>query len=187
MADVLSAKVTVAELLHWGAARKIPEDKVRELFGKGKQELTLRKTLALPMSPSMKLWIVLRDEFISERAMHRAALELARELLDRLEEDGAYLDFRLRRLLETKQRWFDGKVSLGELSAARVEAVEISAVVAELESTESSAAAHAVAGATHEDGRNALLGVYNARCAVERSKAGLKRQLDAVVGYLGTS
>lgn len=187
MADTLGVKVTLAQLLDWGAAGKIGEDQVRQLFGNGKHEMTLRKLLGLPISPSMKLWVVLRDEFMSERVMHRAALELAKELLDRLEEGGTYLDFRLRRLLEVKRRWFDGRISLGELHAAHEKAVEVHEVVAELESTESSAAAHAVTSATDRDGRNALTGVYNARCAVEGSKAGRQRQLEAVVGYAGTS
>jgi hypothetical protein len=187
MADILGGKVSLTQLLDWGASRKIPEKKVREFFGKGKEELTLRKLLALPISPSMKLWVVLRDQYMSERVMHRAALELAGELLDRLEEGGAYLDFRLRRLLAVKQRWLDGEISLGELYAAHAKAAAICEVVSELESTESSAAAHAAASATDDDGKNALLGVYNARCAVERSKAGMQRQLDAVVGYVGTS
>jgi hypothetical protein len=185
MADALSVKVTLAQLLAWGASQKIPEAKVREIFGK--EEMTLREALALPASPAMKLWLVLRDNFMSERVMHRAALELARELLDRLEEGGTYLDFRLRRVLEAKQRWLDGEISLGELRAAQVKAEKVCDELAELDSRESSAAARAAASATQYEGRSALVGVFNMRRALEPSTEGQQRQLDAVIRYVGTA
>jgi hypothetical protein len=181
--DVLSTPVSYAQIVDWGGSRYHSERRIRHWMG-GREELTLGEVLALPVEPWLQLWVVLRQNFMTERGMHEAALRLTRDLLARLEKAGVYLDFRCAQLLEAKQRWLEGAISLGELRVAQATGRRLCEDLASLGSPESQVAGEAACHATSDDAPRALRAAFRLSDTLEDREEGRRARLKVITEYL---
>lgn len=159
--SLLERCVTWEQLARWGALRLYPERQVRAWFGDG-SSLTVDQILAIGTKASRVYWTVMRPEVVPEPVLHLAAVGLAADLLDRLEEDGTYLDFRLRAALDHKRGWIAGRHSDGELAHHQRQAQQAQVDVAAHPTCADDAcvAALAVRSALELDGTDAFKGVF---------------------------
>src|SRR4051794_32852741 len=102
--NLLERTISYDQVVQWGGTSVYEERHVKKWFG-GRAESTVADVLEIPTEASRGLWAIMREQVLPARLMHRVALELCRWFLDRLEQDGVYLDFRSRRVLEAKERW----------------------------------------------------------------------------------
>ena len=159
--SLLERTVSWDQLVRWGALRMYPEKQVRAWFGDG-PDLTVDRVLAIGTKAPRVYWTVLRPEVVPDSVLHLVAHALCSDLLDRLEEEGAYLDFRLRVGLDHKLRWIRGGCTSGELAHHQRQADRAQVDVAEhpTGAADATLAASAVRSALDLDGSEAFKGVF---------------------------
>ncbi len=102
----------------------------REKFrriGEQQETWTAEDVLKLPkeeVSSQDKLWLVLREDFLSARTLHLFACEVAEQALGKIENP----DPRSIEAIRVKRLWIDGKATTEELDAA--EAASLAAALA---------------------------------------------------------
>ena len=105
----------------------------REKFrriGEQQETWTAEDVLKLPkeeVSSQDKLWLVLREDFLSARTLHLFACEVAEQALGKIENP----DPRSIEAIRVKRLWLDGKATNEELAASRA-AAEAAALDASL-------------------------------------------------------
>ena len=96
----------------------------REKFrriGSRKDQWTALDVLELPeeeVKAADKLWLVLREDFLSARTLHLFACEVAEQALGKIENP----DPRSIEAIRVKRLWLDGKATNEELAASRAAA-----------------------------------------------------------------
>jgi hypothetical protein len=153
--SLLQSSITYQQVVDAGALKLYAERHVKRWFG-GKPELTLEEALSITTHPIHIFWAVMRERHLPAGVIHQLAVDIGREFLARADGQGVYVDFRSRRVLDAKQRYVDGEISLGALLVAKRKAEQARADVAELDDPRVSAAAHIVCEAGGEDAEEAF-------------------------------
>jgi len=91
-----------------------PESRISELIGKGKTPLEI---LDLPIPSQDRIWVLTREEILSDQILHEFAL-LCEESVLHIYEDRHPGDRRPRNAIEAKRRWLRGEITDMELSEA---------------------------------------------------------------------
>jgi hypothetical protein len=110
--------VTIEQVMGWDPCEEYTREKVEELFA-GREVLTARDIVDLDISNEDKMWALLHNEFLSDRQMHLFACEVAEKALVTEREAGREPDPRSWAAIEAKRAWVYGKITNGELAAAR--------------------------------------------------------------------
>jgi hypothetical protein len=181
--DVLSTPISYAQIVDWGGSRFATETEILEWLG-GREEVPLGELLARPVDPLVLLWVVARGTFMAEQGMHEAALRLTRDLLARLAESGAYMDFRCAILLDAKRRWLEGEASLGELRAAQAKGERLCEDLGELDDRLGRLAGEAAWQAVSHEGHAALMAAFRLADGVDAGETSRRQRLQLVVQHL---
>jgi hypothetical protein len=110
-------KVTIEDIMSWGPCDTYPRERIKKLMGR-KKYVTLNDIWKAKLDePYDYFWLILREEFISERNLHKIAIYAAKLVLPIFEEKYPD-DKRLRQAIEAKKKWLRGKISDEELNIA---------------------------------------------------------------------
>lgn len=157
--NLLHVSIRYEEMIAYGAAELYPECYLRHWFGR-RDSLTVEEALTSQAGINRILFLIMRDAIVPSPIMHRIAVGACRLFLDRLEKDDVYLDFRLRGLLETKERWIEGAAGYAELRAAQESAQRVQNTVFTHPDPRARQAAYTVACALQNDGALAVKQVF---------------------------
>ncbi len=176
---LLNQRITYEQLISWGAANLYSEQHFRPWFG-AEDSITVGQVLKLRTHASRIFWIIMREEILPPKLMHRMSIDMCLRFLDRLEGEGVYVDFRTRRVLDRGQAWLRGEISLGAYASARRKAAQALDDVSELENKLVSAGAHAACQAGLENARDAFRQVYYTVTEIFKSDEDMAEILRAV-------
>lgn len=157
--SLLERHVTIEQALHWGEHR-YGEKLIRLAFG-GRERVTVGEALDNRIGLRRVFGLCLRAKVLPEAVVHRVTIRLCRWFLERLRGRGVYIDFRSVLMLDAKERWVDGKISLGEMLGARRRAAEARDTVYELQDPLVDVAAHAAEKVGDPDPLESFLAVFS--------------------------
>jgi hypothetical protein len=110
-------KVTIEDIMNWEPCRRYPRERIKKLMGR-KKYVTLDDIWKTKLDNKADyLWLVFREEFISDSNLHKIAIyaaELALPIFEERHPD----DKRPRQAIEAKKKWLRGKISDKELKDA---------------------------------------------------------------------
>jgi hypothetical protein len=111
-------KITIEDIMSWEPCDTYPRERIKKLMGR-KKYVTLDDIWKVKLDNKYDyLWLVLREEFISEHNLHKIAIYAAKLVLPIFEERYPK-DKRPRQAIEAKKKWLKGKISDEELKDAR--------------------------------------------------------------------
>jgi hypothetical protein len=114
-------KVTIEDVMSWYPCSRYPRERIKKLMGR-KKYVTLNDIWKAKLDNEEDyLWLVLREEFITEHNLHKIAIYAAKLVLPIFEEKYPD-DKRPRQAIEAKKKWLKGKISNEELKKARYDA-----------------------------------------------------------------
>jgi hypothetical protein len=113
--------ITVDTVMSWGPCWNYNRARVTELFG-GKDNPSVDDLLALPISDSDKLWILLHPEIIPNRDLRELACVYAESALHQERRAGREPDPRSWAAIEAVRKWLQNEISDVELAAAEAAA-----------------------------------------------------------------
>lgn len=159
--SVWEREFTLKQVLAWGATRAFPERQVRLWFG-GRSAVTIHAALHTEDVPlAVVYWAVMREQLLPQALLHRLAVRLATQVLDRFGQAGTAVDPRTRAVLAAKSAWLEGRISLGELLRIKREAERVHRDLLSSGNERGSAASQAVLVAALEDARDAFRRCYD--------------------------
>lgn len=123
-------------------------------------EGTVEEILNWGINPHFILWTVLRVELLPPSYLHQLGLLFCRNFFERLAAQGVYIDYRYESILQVKEDWANGKVSLGNLTYQQRRCSEILAAIHESKDEKMIAAAAALHATLHEDPRASILNLF---------------------------
>lgn len=136
MRDSLAQTVTYDQLIGWGAGDYLEPETIQRLFQDRKVTAATLDTILdvhRVIGACSSFWVIMREELISPALMHELSIALGREFLDVMRKQSVYIDFRTPQLLDKKEQWLAGEISLGEYRVAHNRAKDARALVAELD------------------------------------------------------
>lgn len=133
-------------------------------------EGTLEEILNWGINPHFILWTVLRVELLPPDYIHHLALFFCRNFHERLAKEGVYIDFRYKPILQIKEAWTNGALSLGNLNHQKRNCSQMLVDVHASKDEKMIAAAAALHAILNEDPRAAILDVFGIINGVYASK-----------------
>jgi hypothetical protein len=111
-------KVTIEDVMSWYPCSIYPRERIKKLMGR-KKYVTLDDIWKAKLDCKRDyLWLVFREEFITEHNLHKIAIYTAKLVLPLFEKEHPN-DKRLRQAIEAKKKWLRGEISDGKLRIAR--------------------------------------------------------------------
>jgi len=123
-------------------------------------EGTIEEILNWGINPHFILWTVLRVELLPPKYLHELGLFFCRNFHERLAEEGVYIDYRYNTILQVKEDWANGKLSLGNLTYQQRRCSQILVDVHEAKDEKMIAAAASLHAILDEDPRISILNLF---------------------------
>lgn len=156
--DHLERTVSRVDLVDWGAERMYSATHIDRWLSH-QPEKSIEELLDVPTRGGRIYWAIMRESLLPSALMHHMSIEFAHNFHNQV-EGTCYIDFRSPRVIEAKQGWLDGDLSLGALKHAERRAIEAQQLVAELEDPLAHTTAKLFVQLADTDPRSAFRNVY---------------------------
>ena len=180
---VLDKIITYSDAVRRGALEVMSEPVLRRISG-GADAMRIGDILHLPLNPKLLTCVIMHEEVLSPGAMRRAAAAIARDVVERLDSQRTYIDFRVNRALEAAVAFANGDRSLGELATARVRAETAREDVMELQDENAMRAASIAEAVCDPDPREAAMRSMNVAVDIFNSDEDQRRYAGVLERHL---
>jgi hypothetical protein len=183
MSGLLDQPITFDQLLSWDVRKHYDPEKIQRILNK--RHLTVATVaLALDVHAAIgacgSFWVIMREELLPARLIHRMSIDLGRTVLGYAQEHNAYIDFRTPQLLDKKELWIENALSLGDYRLAVRRAEEARMLVGELHDALASGTADVICHIGREDARSAFSTAFELAKKVVRTSEFEHRIIDDV-------
>lgn len=163
MSALLDQAISLDQLLSWDADKYYDLEKIKRILSKRhltSASVALALDVHAAIGPCGSFWVIMRDELLSAKLIHRMSIDLGRAFLQFARDRDAYIDFRTPQFLDKKALWIDDAISLGDYRLASRRAEDARILVSELHDPLTSAAADVICHIAREDARSAFRSAF---------------------------